>query len=405
MATELYTAEPAFPARFHGMSELASLIAGGPSAVRDAAARGAEYTLTIEPVPARASEHEFRVRVRPALKDVALSLRIDVDDVPFELLVTVVYKARLHADNGVSRLNLPGDLYSGVQRLINNRTSENDVCVFVSAMIDNTHRPFPPVLAWTSHIVQALRESRLASERTMLVVGSNQIKCFGSPMFEGSEIFVGNVRDFPWHSASADEMDKMDVQTLFEGGAWAIHKNDASTTKELSIAGDPPLTLRVRTSRGPDGHATCVWAYAEDDSPSSLELLAVHSARRDAAGLLLSSQWLREYADPVVALMRQHVERGSSEMVIFATPCKPKIADAGAWRTTLRRVLRTLYDLKLTAHEENKDALVIVRVESHDEVLLEASRLLYLIDGARSLFRREIGAPKKRNKMSTSRGR
>ena len=80
-----------------------------------------------------------------------------------------------------------------------------------------------------------------------------------------------------------------------------------------------------------------------------------------------------------------------------------EIADAGAWMSVLRRVVRTLRDLKLTAQQENTDALVVVRFETADGVRLEAMRLLYLIDdfgAARSsvLRLREIGAPKTRAK-------
>ena len=125
MATELYTAEPGEPARLNGTSELARLVAGGPSAVKNAAARGAEFTLTAGP-------SNLRVRVRPALEYAALSIHLDALGVPFDLIVTVVYEARLHANSKVSRLHIANDLFQGgVNVLMDSRIGENEVCVFV----------------------------------------------------------------------------------------------------------------------------------------------------------------------------------------------------------------------------------------------------------------------------------
>jgi hypothetical protein len=72
-----------------------------------------------------------------------------------------------------------------------------------------------------------------------------------------------------------------------------------------------------------------------------------------------------------------------------------------SWRSALSRVLRTLYDLKLTAREANTDALVIVR---DGEGRQEASRLLSWITvtaGVARVIQREIGqknrVPKRRS--------
>ena len=86
MDSKLYTIEPSQRAT----SELERLVAGGPSAVRGAV--GTEFTLAV-------GQSELRVRVRPALENETLSIQLDALDVPFELLVTVVYNARLRASS------------------------------------------------------------------------------------------------------------------------------------------------------------------------------------------------------------------------------------------------------------------------------------------------------------------
>ena len=395
MDSKLYTIEPSQRCT----SELERLVAGGPSAVRGAV--GTEFTLVVGP-------SELRVRVRPALENETLSIQLDALDVPFELLVTVVYDARLRASSRASRLYVGNDLYEGVQRLMDSRIGDNEVCVFVSTTIAKTQRVSPLVQA-TKTILTIVRECGLASARTMLVVRSDeQLGSFGSTMFEGSNVYVGKVGGFPMPSVSPDEQARADVQTLFEGGVWAIRNNDASSfERPISIAGNPPLRVRIRTNRDPYRDDAFVLASVDRenlDPDATLELIAVHGAGRvRLQTTLLRTTWLREYADPVSELTRQHVKPGSRELVIFATPCSFTIADAGAWMSVLRRVVRTLRDLKLTAQQENTDALVVVRFETADGVRLEAMRLLYLIDdfgAARSsvLRLREIGASKTRAK-------
>ena len=396
MDSKLYTIEPSQRAT----SELERLVAGGPSAVRGAV--GTEFTLAVGP-------SELRVRVRPALETETLSIQLDARGVPFELLVTVVYDARLRASSRASRLYVGNELYEGVQRLMDSRIGDNEVCVFVSTTIAKTQRASPLVQA-TKTILTIVRECGLASARTMLVVRSDeQLGSFGSTMFEGSNVYVGKVGGFPMPSVSPDEQARADVQTLFEGGAWAIRNNDASSfERPISIAGNPPLRVRIRTNRDPYRDDAFVLASVDrenlDDPDATLELIAVHGAGRVRLRTTqLRATWLREYADPVSELTRQHVKPRSRELVIFATPCSFTIADAGAWMSVLRRVVRTLCDLKLTAQQENTDALVVVRFETADGVRLEAMRLLYLIDdfGAAhsSVLRlRAIGAPKTRAK-------
>ena len=114
-----------------------------------------------------------------------------------------------------------------------------------------------------------------------------------------------------------------------------------------------------------------------------MSLLAL---RKPADVFAALEAYLEGTAYSAVGLMNKHkVARG---MTIFAWAYRGAVVFDAPWPSALRRVLRTLYDLKLTAQEEHTDALVIVRLSDGK---LKASRLLSLINaGFARVMPREI---------------
>jgi hypothetical protein len=98
-------------------------------------------------------------------------------------------------------------------------------------------------------------------------------------------------------------------------------------------------------------------------------------------------------AGAAVKLVKEQAKRGG--MVIFASPVHAEQANGNmdAWWGVLRRVLRMLHEVGLTAEQQNTDALVIAPVVRKDKRQLEAMSLLYLINatGPQRLARREAG--------------
>jgi hypothetical protein len=131
-----------------------------------------------------------------------------------------------------------------------------------------------------------------------------------------------------------------------------------------------------------------------------LRLFAVYDAPRlvgeaayddgPATGLEATLRWGRDI-DEAKKLVRENASK--DKMVIFAEPLDAKEASKNidAWRNVMRRILRALHGMRLTAQQTSTDALVIVR---EGDGKLGAKRLLYLIRNSdpHSLMRREMGA-------------
>ena len=127
-----------------------------------------------------------------------------------------------------------------------------------------------------------------------------------------------------------------------------------------------------------------------------LRLVAVYDARwyADEASDSLANIWRWDKdAGAAVKLVKEQAKRGG--MVIFASPVHAEQANGNmdAWWGVLRRVLRMLHEVGLTAEQQNTDALVIAPVVRKDKRQLEAMSLLYLINatGPQRLARREAG--------------
>jgi hypothetical protein len=354
MELQLYTPEN------QGLSELEqlkSLIRGGPS---ELAARGTEYTLS------------DGVRVRPAQQ----FIRFDKEQGALSILVTVVFNAR----NAGSVLNISADSNENVMRILRARVNEYDACILLSGNTKPRENQFREA---ARQILTSVLDLGLASESTVVVSSLDDDIGFGSPMFDVSHVFVATVGFVMIQtSESADrarvdpaEVSRMNVQTLFEGGEWAVQRDTGDAYKDIYIA-DPPLTIRVHAKNQEDEQSrmnTCVSVVANDE----VQLIAVY-ARRDARFMLLASGWGHtDDREKALVLMEQHADF-DSEMVIFVTPYVGINTEESAWRTMMLRVLRSLYDLKLTAKQKRTDALVII----HDGVgaRMEVTSLLDLID-------------------------
>lgn len=378
MSSSLYTdAEGADP-----LNALKKMLGGGAGAVKEAAERAVPpaYALQVEAPEALS----LRVRLRPSVLCGSTSVHADVTGAGIELFVTAVYDARA-ATRAATRLLLPDDEYEAVHRLVEARTFGSEVALFVRvrSMLGRI-----TALALSS-VIRALSDVGVAGESALLILHADNIS-FGSPLYTGSSVSIGTLGDMIKGERVPSERH---VQTLFEGGEWAFRKESEEPdahTLHLEATRDTPalsITLIIQVRHG---HTTGV---ATPTAPhvfvqvtgvgSDMSLLVLRKPADVLAAL--ETYWRKGPAYSAVGLMYKHrVARG---MTIFAWSDRGAVFDA-PWRSALRRVLRTLYDLKLTAQEEHTDALVIVRCSDGKQ---KASRLLSLINsGFARLMPREI---------------
>lgn len=197
------------------------------------------------------------------------------------------------------------------------------------------------------------------------------------------------------HAAPTDEQS---VRLLFEGGARAVAKDNGRVAWELPISGEPQQSIRVQTQHK-DQHA-CVLVTTTDHSTL---LLVVHDALIHAEPMLRSTKWWDGLdVDNAMRLMRSRVTR-KNEMAIFAFS-----NDASGPLLLLRRAMRALYDLGLTAQEQNADAHIVVSHGERRNLRMETTNLLSLIGDVRppDLRLRETGMPRvaKKPKLVDAKG-
>lgn len=116
-----------------------------------------------------------------------------------------------------------------------------------------------------------------------------------------------------------------------------------------------------------DQHA-CVLVTTTDHSTL---LLVVHDALPHAETMLRSTKWWDGIdVDNAMRLMRSRVTR-TNEMAIFAFS-----NDASGPLLLLRRAMRALYDLGLTAQEQNADAHIVASHGERRDLRMETTNLL-----------------------------
>jgi hypothetical protein len=371
--------------------QLAALFEGGEHAVALAAERGLVYEIEVA-----GDGPPLRARVRPVRHDYrnerAASVEVRVRFEGHPLLVTAVYNARRHARHIAPLGDVEGEYFDNVQRIIQARTVEGEVCVFASCPVDALAHA-------TRRVLRTLLELRLASETALVVVHVpdslfNSTVALGTPMYEGSDVLVGTLRRANASQIEREEEHRHSVQLLFAGGAWAVAQNQTRSGKQIIIARDPLVRLLFLTKRA--DRSSCLAVETLCAVPlrtwtswkSTVSLLVVHKARLDAEAVLRESPRWRDLLLPLMHLTKQHTAR-NNEMAIFVLPDKD--ASEHYYAALLRMVLRKLYDLGLTAHEAGTDALVILTRDG----ALQADRILSLINEVSlgGLRRREIGVP------------
>ena len=381
MSSGLYTDTDGSGKGSDPLKALRKMLGGGAGAVKEAAERAVPpaYYLQVE-VPEALS---LSVRVRPSVLGGSTSVHADVTGASFELVVTAVYDARA-ATRAATRLMLLDDEYEAVNRLVEARTFGGEVALFVRAF-DMLGKVTVPIVR---SVIRAFFDLGVAGESALVILHSDL--GFGSPLYARSSVSIGTLRNMLTGERVPKERH---VQTLFEGGEWAFRKESEyplSLELHLEATRDTPelsVTVTIHTRmRHTAGVAilTAPHAFVEVAGVGSdMSLIALRKPSDVLAAL--EAYWKQGPAYSAVGLMNKHkVARG---MTIFAWADRGAVFDA-PWPSSLRRVLRTLYDLKLTAQEEHTDALVIVRLS---DGRLKASRLLSLINaGFARLMPREI---------------
>jgi hypothetical protein len=373
------------------LGRMFELGADSAPAVRVAASRGAVYDLTLErPQGTQGTQGPLLVRVRPAHRDHATSIQLDVRDENFTLSVTAVFNAKRDARHA-ARMSIPPDHYENVQRIINARATSGEVCVFVSGSVPERQSQGSIVTA-IRLIAGELVELGLASERTLTVVNiENRRLNLGTPMYEQSYVLVGTIGRILSPSSKPDEA----LRILFEGGAWAVNKDEGTFAREIPAPrespDDPPLTISVQT-----GHTDTAGLVVVRMSDPEILLVVVHDALLHAETILRYANWWPGLTDDgaidrAVALMRTNVTR-ASEIVIFA------FSYDASQRGRMQRAMRALYDLGLTAQQPHKDACVVLcHGDGSGELQMGSTRLLIIIRDSRikdkraNLRQREIG--------------
>ena len=385
----------AAPTRFGGSeNELRTMLQGGAAAepaVVLAANRDDAYELTLRDLEGlEGAQDPLRVSVRPAHRDGATSVQFNVvhggssATGRFALSVTAVYNARRDSRHA-PRLSLPDDHYQNVRRIINARAGIGEACVFFSGSVPERQSQASIVTA-TRAIAAKLVELGIATERTLTVVHIRDRRSnLGTPMYGGSDVLVGTIgRITTPRSFTPPEEHRLSLRLLFVGGAWAVQKDEGTTTWEMPISGQPPQSIRMQTAHK-DTHA-CVDVRTTD---GRIQLLVVHQALVHAEPMLRAAiSWDGLDVDKTMALMRQHV-KNSREMVIFAF--SDDASEHG--RMLMRRVMRALYDLGITAQAQT-DAHVVVVQGEWENLRMETTSLLSLVRDKRADWRqREIGNP------------
>jgi hypothetical protein len=387
-----------------GSEELRGLLQDGESA-RAAAAASRAYTL----------EHDGRsFSVTPSLVGGVTLVRVDLRRERYTLLVTAVYG--LDGLDGIdgaataTRLDLPDEHTAKVLRLVRARGGAKGVSLFVKGDVDPEWTAAASVLvklhelgiaAATPVVIRSKHRVFLPTRRNVSMTDDyDRPRAFGSPVHEGSDVRVGTLGELVSGSDGTPDamIGRRHVRTLFESGEWALRQGSSGFAHVLEIDGRPETRVQLRVTmprplgeNDPNEARPYVTVETELRMPERLKLVAVYDARwyvdQAATALETILRWDTD-ADAAMRLVRE--QAASGEMVIFAAG-----GNTDAWRSALRRVLRTLHGVGLTAEQKHTDALVIVR---EGEGTLEARRLLYLIReaGPSSLLRRESGAPKKR---------
>jgi hypothetical protein len=374
-------------------------------AVKLAADKRTVYYLTLElegkepppglqgPLRVEASpEHQHRGNVT--------SIKLDVVGEPFTLSVTALFNANLDARHAAP-LSMPDAHYENVLRIIEARAGGGEVVVFVSGAVPRGQSEAGIITA-TRLIAVRLVELRLATQRTLTVVKITNHNShhpdidheLGTPMYGGSDVLVGTIGSIaiPSSKPTDEHRLRLHLRLLFEGGAWAVQQDDGNDSTKLPIAGPPSEkqlradNIRVRTAH--EGTHACIIVHTTDPYASKNWLLVVHDALRHAEPMLRHNERVPGLdVDKTIALMRNHVKR-SSELAIFA------FSSDASQRGRVQRVMRTLYDLGVTAQQPSKDACVVLCHIDEAGLRMEATRLLSLIrDKSTDLRRREIGSP------------
>ena len=378
--------------------ELRKMIAGGADAVKKAATAKnvPEYFLDVVYGNYDESKRTLRVRVRPSVLGGSTAVHADVLGADFELRVTAVYDA-LAATPTATRLDL-GSLvegeYAAITRLINARSSTGEVALFVSGSGRLT------VFAVRA-VLRALSDLGVGGERTLMVhdTGLN----LGSELYYSSTVRIGTVGD-ALIAPSIDRADREQVRTLFEGGEWAFQKEaEDAPARSIRVEGTPELRIglnvRTRWRNIGDRSRTAPHVFVRGDG-TDLNLLVISNTWDVVDVLSVTRDWDITQGFRAIDLMNEYEKARGMTILAWATKEDTDVR-ASSWRSALSRVLRALYDLKLTAQEANTDALMIVR---DGEGKQEASRLLSWITvtaGVARVMQREIGlknrVPKRRS--------
>jgi hypothetical protein len=313
----------------------------------------------------------------------------------FGLAVTAVYDA-LAATPNATRLDLgllvEGE-YAAVNRLINARSSTGEVALFVSGRGQLT------VFAVRA-VLRALSDLGVGGERTLMIHDTGL--GLGSELYWSSTVCIGTVGD-ALIAPSIDRADRERVRTLFEGGEWAFQKEaEDAPVHSILVEGTPELRIDLNVRTRPsiaEGSRTAPHVFVRGDG-ADLKLLVIPNPWDVVDVLSVTRDWDRTQGFRAIYLMNEYEKARGMTILAWATKEDTDVR-ASSWRSALSRVLRALYDLKLTAQEANTDALMIVR---DGEGKQEASRLLSWITvtaGVARVMQREIGqknrVPKRRS--------
>ena len=388
--------------------ELRKMIAGGADAVKKAATtkNPPEYFLDVDYYNHDEIKRTLRVRVRPSVLGGSTAVHADVIGADFELRVTAVYDA-LAATPKATRLDL-GSLvegeYAAANRLIDARSFSGEVALFVSG------RGRLTVFAVRA-VLRALSDLGVGGERTLMV--HDMDIGLGSELYWSSTVRIGTVGD-ALIAPNIDRADRERVRTLFEGGEWAFQKEaEDAPIHSILVEGTPELRLDLNVRTRPsiaEGSLTAPHVFVSGDG-ADLKLIVILNTWDVVDVLSVTHDWDIPQARMATGLMNKYEKARGMTILAWATKESTDVRGS-SWRSALSRVLRTLYDLKLTAQAAHTDALVIVR---DGEGKQEASRLLSWITvtaGVARVIQREIGlksrVPKRRSapkKMNARRRR
>jgi hypothetical protein len=176
-----------------------------------------------------------------------------------------------------------------------------------------------------------------------------------------------------------------------------VQKDDGNDGTKLPMARPPSEkqlradNIRVRTAH--EGAHACILVHTTDIREAKNWLLVVHDALHHAEPMLRSLITLLPRGldvDNTIALMQSQVKH-ASELAIFA------FSSDASQRGRVQRVMRTLYDLGVTAQQPSTDACVVLCHVDESGIQMEATHLLIIIrdslitDKRTNLRQREIG--------------